>query len=109
MDFSTWLSSDTALGIYIFLGFMGQVIILFYSTRQLEEQIDDQENNINICFNQIETEINQQSDAFFHAIERLEDRIDKQFEEVNHRLCLIDTSLQQLNQNHIDHLNRHQN
>ena len=107
MDFSTWLSSDTALVIYIFFGFMGQVAILFYCTRQLEKQIDNQEDNI--YFNQIEAKINQQSDACFHAIERLEDRIDKQFEEVNHRLCLMDTSRQQLNQNHIDHLNRHQN
>ena len=95
MDFSAWSSSDTILVIYIVLGFVGQVVILFYCTGQLEKQIDAQENDINICFNEVEANINQQSEAFFHAIERLEDRMDKQFEEVNHRLSLIDTSLQQ--------------
>ena len=95
MDFSAWSSSDTILVIYIVLGFVGQVVILFYSTGQLEKQIDAQENDINICFNEVEAKINQQSEAFFRAIERLEDRMDKQFEEVNHRLSLIDTSLQQ--------------
>ena len=94
MDFSAWSSSDTVLVIYIVLGFVGQVVILFYYTGQLEKQIDVQENEINICFNQIEAKINQQSEAFSHAIERLEDRMDKQFEEVNHRLSSIDTSLQ---------------
>ena len=109
MDLSAWSSSDTTLVIFIVLGFVGQVVILFYRTGQLEKQIDTQQNHINTCFNEIEAKINQQSEAFSHAIERLEDRMDKQFEEVNHKLSLIDTSLQQLNQNHIDHLNRHQN
>lgn len=86
MDFSAWSSSDTTLVIFIVLGFVGQVVILFYRTGQLGRQIDAQENHINICFNKIEGKINQQSEAFSHAIERLEDRMDKRFEEVNQRL-----------------------
>ena len=86
MDFSAWSSSDTTLVIFIVLGFVGQVVILFYRTGQLERRIDTQENHINICFNKIEAKINQQSEAFSHAIERLENRIDKRFEEENQRL-----------------------
>ena len=86
MDFSAWSSIDTTLVIFIVLGFVGQVVILFYRTGQLEKQIDTQENHINICFNKIEAKINQQSETFFHVIERLEDRMDKRFKEVNQRL-----------------------
>ena len=93
MDLLTWLSSETTLVIYIALGFVGQIVILFYCTGQLEKQINEQENDINICLNDIEAKINQQSEAFFYAIERLEDQMDKQFKEVNHRLSSIDTSL----------------
>ena len=93
MDLLAWLSSETTLVIYIALGFVGQIVILFYYTGQLEKQINEQENDINICLNDIEAKINQQSEAFFYAIERLEDQMDKQFKEVNHRLSSIDTSL----------------
>ena len=53
-------------------------------------------------------------ETFFHALERLEERMDKRFVEVNQRLSDMQAKIRdvrgemrKLNQNHIEHLNRH--
>ena len=91
------------------------------TTERLEKQIDKQSENMR-----------QMGETFFHALERLEDRIDKRlsdmqaetnhrftemnhhFTEMNQRLSDMNgeisdvrSEMRQLNQNHIDHLNRH--
>ena len=89
MDFSTWSPSHTIFVIFVVVGFIGQIAVNFYRTGQLEKRMD-----------RMGDELRQQG-------QRLEDRIDKRIEEVNQRLSSVEVSLRQLNQNHIDHLNRH--
>ena len=55
----------------------------------------------------LEKQIDKQASTFFHALERLEGRMDKRFVEINQRLSDMQADIRQLNQNHIDHLNRH--
>ena len=77
----------------------------------------------------LEKQIEKQGETFFHALERLEERMDKRFVEVNQqivglrsemtqgfsgvrsemnqRLSDMNAEMSKLNQNHIEHLNRH--
>ena len=136
MDFGSWSPSHTILALFIIIGFVVQVAVLFYLTRQLEKRQDKQSEDLH-----------QQGETFLHALERLEDRMDKRFGEVNQRLGetnqridglrsemtqgfsdvrsemttgfsdlrgemnqrLSDMTgeISKLNQHHIDHLNRH--
>ena len=100
MDWGSWSPSHTILVLFIVAGFIGQVAVYFHRTSQNDKKID------------------KQGEMFFHALERLEDRMDKRlsdmqaetnprFTEMNQRLSDIEGNLRQLNQNHIEHLNRH--
>ena len=112
------LLAHTILVLFIIAGFAGQVAVYFYRTSQNDKKID------------------KQGETFVHALERLEERMDKRFSEMiamsdkrfvevnqrigetnqridglrsemNQRLSDMDASIQQMNQNHIEHLNRH--
>ena len=118
MDWGSWSPSHTILVLFIVAGFVGQLAIYFYRTGQNDKKID------------------KQGETFVHALERLEERMDKRFSEMiamsdkrfvevnqrigetnqridglrsemNQRLSDMDASIQQMNQNHIEHLNRH--
>lgn len=89
MTFAEWSPSHTVLVLFILAGFIGQVGVYFYKTTQNDKKL-----------------------------ERLEERMDKRFAEVigtmNQQLSDVrgeirDVRLEisKLNQNHIDHLNRH--
>ena len=106
-----WSPSHTLIVIFIVVGFVGQVAVYFYRTTQNDKKID------------------KLGETFSHALERLEERLDKQFVEVNQQIVGLRTDMNQgfsdvrsemnqrlsdmnaeiskLNQNHIDHLNRH--
>ena len=100
MDFGSWSPSHSILVLFIVAGFIGQLAIYFYRTGQNDKKIDKQSEDIK-----------QLGETFFHALERLEDRMDKRLSdmqsETNQRLSDIEANLRQLNQNHIEHLNRH--
>ena len=89
MDFGSWSLAHTILTLFIVAGFVGQVAVYFYRTAQNDKKID------------------KQGETFFHALERLEERMDKRLTEIHQRLSDMDANIRQLNQNHIDHLNRH--
>ncbi len=71
MDFASWSPSHSVLVLFIILGFIGQVAILFYRTSRLEKRQDKTDDKIDKL-----------GETFFHALERLEDRMDKRFVEV---------------------------
>lgn len=89
MDFGSWSPSHTVLVLFIVAGFIGQLAIYFYRTGQNDKKIDKQSEDIK-----------QLGETFFHALERLEDRLDK-------RLSDMQAEMSKMNQNHIEHLNRH--
>ena len=121
MDFSAWSPSHTLLALFIVVGFIGQVAVLFYRTGQTEKRID-----------KMEEALRQQSETFFHTLERHEERMDKRFVEVNQQFVSIRdeiagvrsemnqrlsdmqaeigdvrSEMRLLNQNHIEHLTHH--
>ena len=86
MDFSAWSPSHTDLVLFIVVGFIGQVAILFYCTASLKEHQDNTDE----------------------SILRLEQRMDRRSDEVRSEMAGIQSELSKLNQNHIDHLTHHQ-
>ena len=106
-----WSPSHILIALFVVVGFIGQVGVYFYRTAQNDKKID------------------KLGETFFHALERLEERMDKRFVEVNQQIVGLRTDMNQgfsdvrlemnqrlsdmnaeiskLNQNHIDHLNRH--
>ena len=106
-----WSQSHLIVAAIAVATIIGQLIIVLTRlktiTERLEKRMDQQD----------ETQ-RQQASSFVHALERLEERMDKRFVEVNQRidglrsemnqrLSDMDASIQQMNQNHIEHLNRH--
>lgn len=112
MDFSQWSPSHSVLVLFIILGFVGQIGILFYRTSRLEKRADKTDERIDKFGEDFKQALKEQGETFFHALERLEDRMDKRLSdmqaETNTRLSDIEASIRQLNQNHIDHLTHHE-
>ena len=112
MDFSQWSPSHSVLVLFIILGFVGQVAILFYRTSRLEKHQNKTDDKIDKQGGDINLALKEQGETFFHALERLEDRMDKRLSdmqaETNTRLSDIEAAIRQLNQNHIDHLTHHE-
>lgn len=119
MDFSAWSSSHTIIAIFAAVGFIGQIAALFYRTGLLERRIGKQGEDLQ-----------QLGETFLHALERHADRVDKRFtefisqmtqqfsdvradigvlrSEMKQEFGSVREDLSKLNQNHIDHLIRHQ-
>ena len=120
-----WSPSHLILAGLVLATIVGQAIAVLArlknTTERLEKRLDRQDETIR-----------QQGLTFFHALERLEERMDKRFvemnqrisdvqadmnhrfaemnhrfTEMNQRLSDMQVDIRQLNQNHIDHLNRH--
>ena len=120
-----WSPSHLVVAALAVATIIGQLLIVLTRlktiTERLEKRIDKQDETIR-----------QQGLSFVHALERLEERMDKRFVEVNQRIddtnqridglrsemnqrfsdmnaeiADVCTEMRQLNQNHIEHLNRH--
>ncbi len=96
MDFSAWSPSHLIVAALALATIIGQAIAVLARLKANTEQLQ------------------KQGETFVQAMERLEDRIDKRFEGVNQQLTDMQAEIRdvrgemrQLNQNHIDHLNRH--
>ena len=119
MQFTDWSPTHLIIAALAIGTIIGQTIAILArlnkTTERLEKQGDD-----------FKKALREQGETFFHALERLEDRMDKRFVEVidtmnqrltetnkriddtNQRLASMEASIQQLNQNHIDHLTHHE-
>ena len=129
MDFSAWSPSHTILVLFGIVVFISQVGVYFYRTKQNDKQLEKQGEYLRLA-------LKEQGETFFHAIERLEERVDKGFVEVNQqivgvrdelrgeiqgvrgeiadvriemnqRLSDMTAEISKMNQNHINHLTRH--
>ena len=125
MDSGIWSPSHTILALFIVAGFAGQVAIYFYRTAQNDKKIDKQGETFVHALERIEdrmdkrfsemiamsdkrfVEVNQRFDETNQRIGETNQRIDGLRSEMNQRLSDMDASIQQMNQNHIEHLNRH--
>ena len=125
MDWGSWSPSHTILVLFIVAGFIGQLAIYFYRTGQNDKKIDKQGETFVHALERLEermdkrfsemiamsdkrfVEINQRIGETNQRIGETNQRIDGLRSEMNQRLSDMDASIQQMNQNHIDHLNRH--
>ena len=106
-----WSPSHLIVAFIAVATIIGQLIVVLTRLKTITERLEKQ--------------IDKQGETFYNALERLEERIDKRFvemnqrlsdmqaetnhrfAEINQRLSDMDANIRQLNQNHIDHLNRH--
>ena len=125
MDWGSWSPSHTILVLFIVAGFIGQLAIYFYRTGQNDKKIDKQGETFVHALERLEDrmdkrfsemiamsdkrfmEVNQRFDETNQRIGETNQRIDGLRSEMNQRLSDMDASIQQMNQNHIEHLNRH--
>ena len=125
MDWGSWSPSHTILVLFIVAGFIGQLAIYFYRTGQNDKKIDKQGETFVHALERLEdrmdkrfsemiamsdkrfVEVNQRFDETNQRIGETNQRIDGLRSEMNQRLSDMDASIQQMNQNHIEHLNRH--
>ena len=125
MDWGSWSPSHTILVLFIVAGFIGQLAIYFYQTSQNDKKIDKQGETFVHALERLEermdkrfsemiamsdkrfVEVNQRIIEVNQRTGETNQRIDGLRSEVNQRLSDMDASIQQMNQNHIEHLNRH--
>ena len=132
MDWGSWSPSHTILVLFIVAGFVGQLAIYFYRTGQNDKKIDKQGETFVHALERLEermdkrfsemiamsdkrfVEVNQRIGETNQRIGETNQRIDGLRSEMNQRLSDMNTEIaevrsemRQLNQNHIDHLNRH--
>ena len=132
MDWGSWSPSHTILVLFIVAGFVGQLAIYFYRTGQNDKKIDKQGETFVHALERLEerldkrfsemiamsdkrfVEVNQRFDETNQRIGETNQRIDGLRSEMNQRLSDMNTEIaevrsemRQLNQNHIEHLNRH--
>jgi len=125
MDWGAWSPSHTILVLFIVAGFAGQVAIYFYRTSQNDKKIDKQgetfvhalerfEERMDKRFvetNQRIGETNQRIDetntGVNQRIDSLRSEMNQRFSEMNAEIADVRSEMRQLNQNHIEHLNRH--
>ena len=92
-----WSPSHLIVAAIAVATIIGQLIIVLTRLKTITERLEKQ--------------IDKQGETFFHALQRLEDRLDKRLSdtqaETNQRLSDLDANIRQLNQNHIEHLQRH--
>ena len=128
MDFGSWLLSHTLLVIFIVAGFIGQVAIYFYRTAQNDKKIDKQSEDIKemgeaffhalerledridkrfVEVNQRMGETNQRIDGLRSEMNQRLSEVQAEISDVRSEIGDVRSEMRQLNQNHIEHLNRH--
>ena len=132
MDFVSWSPSHTILVVFIVVGFVGQVAIYFYRTAQNDKKIDKQsedikqqgetffhalerlEDRMDKRFVEVINTMNQQiSDVRSEMTQRFSDvqgQIESVRDEIGNvrsEMSDVRSEMSKLNQNHIEHLNRH--
>ncbi len=100
MDLGPWSPAHTILALFIVAGFIGQVAVYFHRTTQNAKRIERLEERMDKRFADL---INTMNQGFSDVRSEMNQRLsDMQVEIRDVRL-----ELSKLNQNHIDHLNRH--
>ena len=122
MDFSAWSPSHTILVLFGIAVFIGQVAVYFYRTKQNDKKLEKQGETFFHAIERIEermdkgfVEVNQQivgvRDELRSEIQGVRDELRDEIRDVrtemNQQIGSVREELSKLNQNHIDHLTRH--
>ncbi len=112
MDFSAWSPSHTILVVVMvvvtMVGFIGQVAVLFYRTRQLEKRQDKTDNRIESMRLEIAKQISEIRIEFRDELRNEIGDVRSEIGDVRSEIGDVRSELSKLNQNHIDHLSHHQ-
>ena len=107
MDWGSWSPSHTILVLFIVAGFIGQVAVYFHRTAQNDKKIERLEDRMDKRFSEMLSMMDKRFVELNQRNGETNQRIDGLRSDMNQRLSDMDASIQQMNQNHIDHLNRH--
>ena len=104
MDFSAWSPSHTILVAITLATFGVQLIVILMSLKIRTERLEQRQDKTD---NQIETVKLEMTKQISEVRSEMNQGFSDLRGEMNQRLSDMDASIRQLNQNHIDHLTRH--
>ena len=104
MDFSAWSPSHTILVAITLVTFGVQLIVILISLKIRTERLEQRQDKTD---NQIETVKLEMTKQISEVRSEMNQGFSDLRGEMNQRLSDMDASIRQLNQNHIDHLTRH--
>ena len=104
MDFSAWSPSHTILVAITLATFGVQLIVILMSLKIRTERLEQRQDKTD---NQIETVKLEMTKQILEVRSEMNQGFSDLRGEMNQRLSDMDASIRQLNQNHIDHLTRH--
>ena len=84
-----------------------QGLTFFHALERLEERMDKRFVEMNQRLSDMQAEMNQRLSDMQTDMNQRFTEMNHRFTEMNQRLSDMQTEIRQLNQNHIDHLNRH--
>ena len=100
MDFGSWSPSHTILVLFIIIGFIGQVAVYFHRTAQNDKKLENLEERMDKRFAEIVNTMNQH-------FSDVRSEMNQQLSDMRGEIRDVRLEMSKLNQNHIDHLNRH--
>ena len=107
MDFGTWSPSHTILALFIVAGFIGQVAVLFYRVGQTEKRLTRSEERAEKRDAELLAMIDKLIGEVNQRIDSLRSEMNQRFSDMQGEINDVRNEIRQMNQNHIDHLNRH--
>ena len=84
-----------------------QGLTFFHALEQLEERMDKRFVEMNQRISDVQADMNHRFTEMNQRISDVQADMNHRFTEVNQRISDMQMDIRQLNQNHIDHLNRH--
>ena len=107
MDFGTWSPSHTILALFIVAGFIGQVGVLFYHVGQTEKRLTRSEERAEKRDAELLAMIDKRISEVNQRIDGLRSEMNQRFSDMQGEINDVRMEIRQMNQNHIEHLNRH--
>ena len=104
MDFSAWSPSHTLLLVVTLLAIGAQLVAVLTSLKINTKRLQDSVDKIDTKFDVVQSEIRKE---IRDVREELRGEIQGVRSEMNQQIGSVREELSKLNQNHIDHLNRH--
>ena len=112
MDFSAWSPSHTLLLVVTLLAIGAQLVVILISlkinTKRLEDSVDKIDTKIDVVQSDIRKEIRDVREELRGEIREVRTELKTKIQGVRGEIADVRTELSKLNQNHIDHLTRHE-
>ena len=107
MDFGTWSPSHTLLALFVVAGFIGQVAVLFYRMGQQEKRMVRSEERAEKRDAELLAMVDKRIGEVNQRIDSLRSEMNQRLSDMQAEINGVRTEIRQMNQNHIEHLNRH--